>query len=86
MTTVIIIGAIILCLLALLAEDFGKPYQQNKNRRKHQAMTKYKNKSSYNNSVTDIYCPECGSPNVTVYRDGSCRCQDCEFPFHIDYL
>lgn len=38
----------------------------------------------YNHS--DVYCPECGSPNVTVYNDGSCTCQDCEFPFHVDYL
>lgn len=32
----------------------------------------------------DINCPECGSPNVTVYEDGGCVCEDCEFEFHID--
>jgi len=36
--------------------------------------------------MDEIYCPECGSPNVTVYRDGSCECEDCEFKFHVDDL
>ncbi len=34
----------------------------------------------------DVYCPECGSPNVIVYNDGSCECEDCQFQFHISYL
>jgi transposase-like protein len=36
--------------------------------------------------MDEIYCPECGSPNVIVYRDGSCECEDCEFQFHINDL
>ena len=34
--------------------------------------------------MDEIYCPECGSLNVTVYEDGSCVCDDCEFEFYID--
>ncbi len=30
-----------------------------------------------------VYCPECGSPYVTVYDDESCVCEDCEFHFHL---
>ncbi len=85
MMTVIIIAAIIFCAVALLAEDFGKPrgngaYERNTNRADSRRASGDKRDHS------DVYCPECGSPNVTVFRDGTCRCQDCEFPFHVDYL
>jgi len=33
--------------------------------------------------MDEIFCPECGSPNVTVYHDGNCECEDCEFQFHV---
>ncbi len=36
--------------------------------------------------MDDIYCPECGSPNVAIYSDGSCECEDCKFHFHVDDL
>ena len=35
--------------------------------------------------MNDIYCPECGSPRVIVYRDGSCECEDCRFQFYVNY-
>lgn len=87
MMTFLIIAAIVFCFIALIAEDFGGPIQRllSKNR----SMTRTNNRSrrpSRTDSHPDVYCPECGSPNVTVYNDGSCFCQDCEFPFHVDYL
>lgn len=36
--------------------------------------------------MNDIYCPECGSPNVTIYRDGSCECEDCNFKFNLSKI
>ncbi len=36
--------------------------------------------------MDEVYCPECGSPNVTVYDDDSCVCEDCEFRFHLHDL
>lgn len=26
-----------------------------------------------------MICPECGSPNVTIYEDGTVVCEDCGF-------
>ncbi len=87
MMTFIIIAAIVFCLIALIAEDFGVPRRRRTYKHGSQTMNKYRGGlTSYNDNHFDVYCPECGSPNVTIYRDGSCKCQDCEFPFHIDYL
>ena len=36
--------------------------------------------------MIEVYCPECGSPHVIVYEDGTCQCEDCQFEFYIDYL
>lgn len=33
----------------------------------------------------DIICPECGSPNIDIYEDGTCICTDCGFVFTIEY-
>ena len=35
--------------------------------------------------MNDIYCPECGSPRVIIYRDGSCECEDCRFLFYVNF-
>ncbi len=87
MTTIIVIFLLVFCFVALLAEDFPGLFQ----RRSHNRNGSRKSPNRYSNNysqvnVDDVYCPECGSPNVTVYRDGSCECQDCEFQFHVDYL
>ncbi len=29
-----------------------------------------------------VICPECGSPNVCMYSDGSVECEDCGFFWH----
>lgn len=26
-----------------------------------------------------MVCPECGSPNITIYEDGTAVCDDCGF-------
>ena len=31
----------------------------------------------------NIYCPECGGPNVAFYEEYSCV-WDCDFEFYID--
>ncbi len=41
---------------------------------------------TYDMDIDNVYCPECGSPRVHVYSDGSCECLDCKFPFHINYI
>lgn len=87
MMTIIVIFLLVFCFVALLAEDFPGLFQ----RRNHNGYSSRKGSNRYSNkynqvNVDDVYCPECGSPNVTVYRDGSCECQDCEFQFHVDYL
>ena len=88
MAYIIVIGLIAFCLIALIAEDFpqlGDWIRANMNQR---GTKRNYNTNNYNNDtdMNDVYCPECGSPNVTVYRDGSCECEDCQFQFHIDYL
>ena len=77
----------VLCLVAVLAEDFPGLFQRRNHNRNGSRKSPNRYSNYYNQvNVDDVYCPECGSPNVTVYRDGSCECQDCEFQFHIDYL
>ena len=87
MITIIVILFIALCLLALLKEDFPGLFQhRNQN---HNGSRRGNNRYTNNNKaihVRDVYCPECGSPNVTVYQNGDCVCQDCEFQFNVDYL
>lgn len=36
--------------------------------------------------MDDVYCPECGSPNVIVYNDGTCECEDYQFQFDISLI
>lgn len=31
-----------------------------------------------------MICPECGSPNVIIYDDGTTECEDCGFVGDID--
>lgn len=33
--------------------------------------------------MMNVICPECGSPNVIVYDDGTLECGDCGFFWHI---
>jgi Zn finger protein HypA/HybF involved in hydrogenase expression len=89
MVTFLIIAAIVFCVMALIAEDFPKRKIGNRSHRQYYHSNKhyyYDSKNYHSNNDQDVYCPECGSPNVTVYEDGSCECQDCQFPFHIDML
>lgn len=87
MTTIIVIFLLVFCFVALLAEDFPGLFQRRNQNRKGSQNGTNRNSRKYNQvNFDDVYCPECGSPNVTVYRDGSCECQDCEFQFHVDYL
>lgn len=87
MTTIIVIFLLVFCFVALLAEDFPGLFQRRNQNRKGSPKGTNRYSGNYNQvNINDIYCPECGSPNVTVYRDGSCECQDCEFQFHVDYL
>ena len=90
MVTFLIIAAIVFCIVALIAEDMpkfrngnggGRNYHNHSNKHYY-----YDSKNYHSNNDQDVYCPECGSPNVTVYEDGSCECQDCQFQFHIDLL
>lgn len=90
MLEIFIYAAIIFCLFALIREDFPQLFSGWADGKRGQSCGcnyHYESKEQ-NNSVNmnDIYCPECGSPNVTVYDDGSCVCEDCQFEFHIDYL
>ena len=88
LVTILVIGAIIFCFIALLAEDFPGLFQNRGNNSSYSnnnSTRMYHNNNDYID-MNDVYCPECGSPNVTVYRDGSCECEDCQFQFHIDYL
>lgn len=87
MMTFLFIILLLFCLVALLAEDFPGLFKNRKNHRYYSRKESNKYNYQYNQKDLDnVYCPECGSPNVTVYRDGSCECQDCEFQFHVDYL
>lgn len=87
LTTILVIGAIAFCFVALLAEDFPRLFQK---RGDNSSYRNVNNRISLTKQdyidIKDVYCPECGSPNVTVYDDGSCVCDDCQFEFHIDIL
>ena len=74
MMEIIIIAIIIFCIVALIAEDFpqvGRYLRNNAGKRKGgDTRRNYYNPKNYTSmNQNDVYCQECGSPNVTVYRD-----------------
>lgn len=32
----------------------------------------------------NVYCPECGCEDVTIYDDGTCECNGCGFVWEED--
>ncbi len=30
----------------------------------------------------NVFCPECGCEDVTIYDDGTCECNGCDFVWH----
>ncbi len=70
----------IICVIALLKEDFPGLFRRENNQRNYRRKNYHHNR---NINLEDVYCPECGSPNVTVHSDGSCECEDCQFRFYL---
>lgn len=86
MLSFLFIAALLFCFVALIAEDFPNLRFGNGNHSHCNHSNKhycYDSRNYHSNNYQDMYCPECGSPNVTVYKDGSCECQDCQFQFYI---
>lgn len=32
----------------------------------------------------ELYCPECGCEEITVYDDGTCECEGCGYIWYED--
>jgi ribosomal protein L37AE/L43A len=32
----------------------------------------------------EVYCPECGCDEVTIYGDGYCQCNGCGYEWYVE--
>jgi hypothetical protein len=32
----------------------------------------------------EVYCPECGCDEVTIYDDGYCQCNGCGYEWYVE--